>query len=98
MSRCMLMRPAPSLPQGASVSTDGSGLGVADGDADVASEASMDVAREVSRPRWDLGPKLNSEFSGMRELPSPEWPIMYAREVSHGSGPISGVSVLLPCR
>jgi len=43
---------------------------------------------------WDNGPLLNSESAGIRELLNPDRPIMYGREVSHGSGPISGVSVL----
>jgi hypothetical protein len=43
---------------------------------------------------WDNGPLLNSESDGIRELLNPDRPIMYGREVSHGSGPISGVSVL----
>jgi hypothetical protein len=43
---------------------------------------------------WDSGPLLNSESAGIRELPNLDRPIMCGREVSHGSGPISGVSVL----
>jgi hypothetical protein len=43
---------------------------------------------------WDNGPLLNSESAGIRELPNLDRPIMCGREVSHGSGPISGVSVL----
>jgi len=68
-----------------------------DGDADVpstGSEEDSEAGPEPPASMWDNGPLLNSEADGIRELLNPDRPIMYGREVSHGSGPISGVSVL----
>ncbi len=68
-----------------------------DGEADAPSTGSEEDSEGRPEPptsMCDNGPVLNSESAGIRELLNPDRPIMCGREVSHGSGPISGVSVL----
>jgi len=57
---------------------DRSELASLDGDADVpsGSDESVEVAPGAPPSRWDLGPELNSESAGIRELPNPDRPIM----------------------